>query len=88
MALIYEESQTVLLVQFMVSQNSKNVWQNCCNQTHALPMLCHLAHIQSNQQMRKLVNLAFNYLWNNKPDKKAGDHIQLPEKAGGLGFPE
>ena len=59
--------------------------------TLALPKLCHLALVLpdlSNQQIKELENLAFNFLWNNKPDKIARDHTKLAEKAGGLGFPD
>ena len=57
--------------------------------TLALPKLCHLALVLpdlNKHQIKQLETLAFNFLWDNKPDKIARDHVKLSEKAGGLGF--
>ena len=55
----------------------------------ALSKLSHLALVLpdlDSKQIKILENLIFKFIWNNKPDKVARDHVRLAEKAGGLGM--
>ena len=55
----------------------------------ALSKLSHLALVLpdlSKNQIKEVEKLAFNFIWNNKPDKVSREHAKLVEKAGGLGM--
>ena len=59
--------------------------------TLALSKLSHLAFVLpdiSQIKLKKLENIIFKFLWDNKPDKVSRDHAKLSEKAGGLGMPD
>ena len=52
--------------------------------TLALPKLCHLALVLpdlNKHRIKQLESLTFNFLWGNKPDKIARDHVKLSEQA-------
>ena len=55
----------------------------------ALSKLSHLALVLpdlSKNQIKEIEKLAFNFIWDNKPDKVSREHSKLAEKAGGLGM--
>ena len=57
----------------------------------ALSKLSHVALIipnPSKQMFKRIERVLFKFLWNNKSEKVSREHAKLPEKLGGLNFPD
>ena len=57
----------------------------------ALSKLGHMALVIPNptkQMLKQIESVFFRFLWNNKSEKVSREHTKLPEKLGGLNFPD